>query len=221
MIQAIVFDFDGLIFDTETAEFEAYSELYREHGQELSLKLWAECIGTYPSPFDPYEELQKLVGSPLDIDQLRIQRIAHFERRIGSKTLRPGVLDYLQTAKKLGIRIGLASSSTREWVTGYLRQFEIIDYFECIRTRDDVEKVKPDPALYLQAAACLGVKPENAVAFEDSPKGAQAAERAGLHCVIVPNDTTREFVFGKHDLRLNSMADLPFEELIAQINAQG
>jgi beta-phosphoglucomutase-like phosphatase (HAD superfamily) len=90
-----------------------------------------------------------------------------------------------------------------------------MQYFETIRTADDVEKVKPDPALYLKALADLQVHPSKAIAFEDSPNGALAAQRAGMHCVIVPNSITRELPFGAVDLRIDSMEQMRLSQILA------
>lgn len=94
--------------------------------------------------------------------------------------IREGVKDYLSAAKEMGLKIGLASSSNREWVEGFLTKLQIIDFFDTIKTGDEVEKVKPDPTLYINALEALNVKGSEAVAFEDSANGAKAAIAAGM-----------------------------------------
>jgi HAD superfamily hydrolase (TIGR01509 family) len=217
LIRAVVFDFDGLIIDTETPEYESFQEMYRDHGTELTMDLWGKCIGTDGSAFEPYAHLEQLLGKPIEREAVRKLRRERYKERMREVQPRPGVIDYLEEANRLGLHIGLASSSTREWVTGYLRQYQLIDYFKCIRTRDDVEKVKPDPALYLKALNDLGVQPAEVIAFEDSPNGCLAAKSAGLHCVIVPNDITGLLVFGEHDLRLTSMSSMSLTDVIAKV----
>ncbi|PYI55918.1 HAD family hydrolase [Paenibacillus flagellatus] len=220
MIKAVVFDFDGLILDTETNEFKAYQDVYRHHGAELTLDVWSGVIGTdMLSVFDPYGHLEKLTGKPVDRDLFSRMRRERFQKRMELEQLRPGVVSTLEQAKRLGLSIGLASSSYREWVVGYLTQYGILDFFSCIRTRDYVEKVKPDPALYVQAVECLGVKPDEAIAFEDSANGALAAHRAGLHCVIVPNAVTEGLAFGEHRKRLSTMEGLHLQALIAELSS--
>ena len=217
MIQAIVFDFDGLILDTETAEFGAWQEIYCECGVELSLDLWIQCVGT-DSGFDPYEDLGTRMGKGMDREAISVKSRANYQRLIAKELLRPGVTDYLSAAKQLGLSIGLASSSKREWVTGYLSQFGILDYFDCIKVKEDVAKVKPDPELYIQVVQGLNLQPHNVIAFEDSPNGARAAVAAGLHCVIVPNFVTRTFPFDAYDLRLDSMKEKSLEEVLQRFN---
>ncbi|GGD61980.1 hypothetical protein GCM10010911_19830 [Paenibacillus nasutitermitis] len=136
------------------------------------------------------------------------------------RVLRPGVEDYLNTAKQLGLKVGIASSSHLDWVQRFVDKFEIAGYFSCIRTADFVQKVKPDPELYLQALAVLELRPEEAICFEDSPNGAKAGHAAGLNVVIVPNVMTQGLTFGPHKLRLNSMAEKSLEEVIAIVTSK-
>ncbi|MEF3301658.1 HAD family hydrolase [Paenibacillus sp. GYB003] len=218
MIKALVFDFDGLILDTETNEYHAYAEAYRHHGAELPLERWSKVIGTdMLSVFDPLDDLEQRVGNPVDRERFRAMRRKLFEERMEREQLRPGVVSTLEQARRLGLAIGLASSSSSEWVIGYLEKFAIRDYFSVIRTRDYVAKVKPDPELYVQAVDRLGVLPEEALAFEDSPNGALAARRAGLHCVIVPNSVTESLPFGEHSKRIASMEGLDLSRLLEEL----
>ncbi|MBM7566705.1 HAD-IA family hydrolase [Paenibacillus sacheonensis] len=219
MIKAIIFDFDGLIYDTEVPEYKAFQEIYAEHGHELELGVWGQCIGTYNSAFNPYDHLEACLGRTLDRQELRSRHKAKFDRLMEAETIRPGVESYLATARALGLRVGLASSSSREWVTGHLAKLNVATYFECIRVRDDVRLVKPDPELYVQVIEAFGIAPNEAVAFEDSPNGAKAAKAAGLYCVAVPNGITRELTFGEVDLRLDSMTDMKLEAVISRLSS--
>lgn len=221
MIRAIVFDFDGLILDTESNEFMAYQDMYKHHGAELTLEKWSGVIGTdMLSVFDPYDFLEECIGKPFDREEARKIRRERFLARMKQEQLRPGVVSVLEQASRLGLKIGLASSSYLDWVEGYLNKYGIRHYFSYIRTRDNVEKVKPDPALYRLAAEGLGVRPEEALAFEDSPNGALAAHRAGLHCVIVPNSVTEALAFGAHTKRIVSMEGLDLKRLVEEIENQ-
>jgi HAD superfamily hydrolase (TIGR01509 family) len=132
----------------------------------------------------------------------------------------PGVLDYLEGARRLGLRVGLASSSSCEWVLGHLSRLGLLNYFHEIRASEDVKRTKPDPALYLQVLHGLGVPAEQGVALEDSPNGILAAKRAGLFCVAVPNALTRRLPLDHADLRLESLADLPLESLLVEVEGR-
>ncbi|GAA5344947.1 HAD family hydrolase [Planifilum fimeticola] len=221
MLRAVIFDFDGLILDTESPEYRTFVEMYREHGAELPLQKWARVVGSSDSDFDPYAYLEKCTGKKLDRATLERRRRQRHLDLIKTEEAMPGVREVLMQARSLGWKIGLASSSTRQWVENHLNRLGIRRYFQCIRTKEDVERTKPDPALYRQAVRCLGVVPSEAVALEDSPNGALAAKRAGLRCIVVPNSVTRRLDFGKVDLRLNSLKQLDLEALAEKWDRAG
>lgn len=219
MIKGIIFDFDGLILDTETHHFRILQEMFGEHGTEMPIERWQQEIGTQ-SGFSTFGYLQEQIGREIDQEGLKRELEERFHSTLAEEGARDGVEDYLKRAKELGLKIGLASSSDYEWVSKYLRNLGLFDYFECIKTSDDVEKVKPDPALYLQAARCLGLQPEQCLVFEDSANGALAAKRAGMGCVIVPNAVTHTMDFCEVEHRLDSMADMPLHDLIEHVKSR-
>lgn len=214
MIQAVIFDFDGLILNTEKVEYQVLQGLFREHRAELPLDVWKDCIGTHADFFDPVAYLEEQIENTVDRDGFVSSRRKRVLAELEDETALPGVENYLQTAKALGLKIGLASSSDYQWVSGHLRRLGLLDFFDCIRTSDDVEQVKPDPALYESAAECLGVKPEEAIAFEDSRNGSLAAKRAGMYCVVVPNEVTASMSFEDVDHQMASMAEMELAALI-------
>ncbi|MFB9329826.1 HAD family hydrolase [Paenibacillus aurantiacus] len=221
MIKAVVFDFDGLILDTETCEIESYRQLYAMHGVAFPEEVYLRRIGGRDS-FDPYEDMRSRAAHlHLEHAALKDIRRGLFEERFRSEQARAGVVDYLEEAGRLGLRIGLASSSSQDWVVPLLARLGLREHFECIRTFDYVKRAKPDPELYQLVLAEFGIQPEEAIAFEDSPNGSLAAVRAGMHCVIVPNPTTSgmEFPNGVRR-RLASMADVTLGELIRDIEAE-
>jgi HAD superfamily hydrolase (TIGR01509 family) len=215
LIKALVFDFDGTILDTETQHYNAFQEMYKEHGTDLPLEVWGECIGTH-SDFDPYEYLEKQIKKKLNHDELRVKKTDRALALIREQKPLPGIVDYLEAAKDLGLKIGLASSSSRKWVFEHIERIGLLHYFEVIKTADDVEKVKPDPALYVKAVEALGVKPEEAIAFEDSLNGSAAAKKAGLYCVAIPNPVTKHMQFTDVDHQMETIAELELSALIQQ-----
>lgn len=220
MIKAVVFDFDGTLLDTETSAYEAFCDIYAEHGQTLRLEDWALGIGTHGG-FSPYEDLAAKTGKQIDRDALEARYRALHGERVAGIALRPGVMDRLEEARRLGLRIGLASSSDRAWLEKYTALLGIRDYFEVICSADDVERVKPDPALYLMAVKALGATGEEAIAIEDSMNGLRAAKAAGLFAIVVPNSVTGHMDFTGADLIADSLADVSFEALARERSAGG
>jgi len=216
MIKAIVFDFDGLILDTEGPEFQSWQEIYQAHGCALTLEKWAECIGTADA-FDPYDLLEERLDRPIDRAAIRARHRARQAELMAGQAVLPGVERTIHEAQAMGLKLGIASSSTREWVTGYLDRFGLRGHFSSLKCADDVALTKPDPALYVLSVQALGVAAHEAVALEDSPNGVLAAKRAGLFCVAVPNALTRQLTFDGADVQLNSLADLPLEALLARL----
>lgn len=214
MIKALVFDFDGLIMDTETEEYRVLQEMFQTYKAELPLDVWGQCIGTRQEDFDVIGYLEQQIKQTVDREDFYTHWREKVAFRLEKQQALPGVEGYLQTAKDLGLKVGLATSSSTEWVSNHLRRIGLWDHFDCVRTADDVKRVKPDPELYLAAAECLGVKPEEAIAFEDSVNGSQAAKRAGMYCVIVPNEVTKAMTFGDVDHRMASLAEMELEALI-------
>ena len=213
-IHGLLFDFDGLIVDTEGAAVAAWQELYREHGQELPLDLWVTLIGTIGAPFDPMAHLEELVGRPLDGDVSK--RLQERELALGDlEQLRPGVVEYLEEAQGLGLRTAIVSSSSRWWVDRHLERLEREKHWDAILTADnDPSRAKPTPTLYLEALETLKLEPAHAIAFEDSPNGIRAAKAAKIFTVAVPNPITATLDFEDADLVLESLAELPLPKLL-------
>lgn len=220
MIRAVVFDFDGLILDTEVPEFQTWLEIYQAHGCELALEVWATGLGTSADAFDPCTHLEAQLGRLIDREMIQQQRRRRYHELLGEKSVLPGVREYIAEAKRLGLYLGVASSSSREWVVGHLTDLGLQPSFDCIKCRDDVPQVKPDPALYQAVVETFALRPDQAIALEDSPNGVAAAKRAGLYCVAVPNPLTRQLSLAHADLLLNSLADLSLEQLLAALHAR-
>ncbi len=212
-IKAVIFDFDGTIIDTESLWYKAFKEVLREKYQlDLALEEFAKGIGT--SDGGLYQYIQTQVR--MEINKLEIKQLAHEHYSKHSKTLelREGVEEKLQEAKALGLKIGLASSSDRKWVESYLREFNLLDFFSVMKTKDDVLKVKPDPALYVKTLEELGVEANEALAIEDSLNGAVAAVEAGIKCIVIPNDVTAHLEFPETTIRVESFGKFSFKQFL-------
>ncbi len=219
MLNAIVFDFDGTIIDTEIHDYGCWAEIYQEHGVELPFAEWSGIVGTVNTAFDPHHLLETLTGRSFERAALRARRHQRLRALVEAEALRPGVLALIESAHAAGIALGVASSGTRDWVEGHLTARGLRPYFGAVCTADDVAQVKPDPALYQLALERLGAEPQNAVAIEDSRHGMVAAKRAGIRCIVVPNPMTQEMDFTGVDLLLPSLAEIDLaglQQLVAQ-----
>ena len=218
MIKALIFDFDGLILDTETPEYFSLNEAYQEHGHKLPISTYGRIVGSeYNHEYEPVAHLQELTGKTLDrvsffqkVDRRRIELIEQNE------TL-PGVKALILAGKARNLKLAVASSSPHKWVDGHLKRLDLYDYFDIIRCKDDVAKVKPEPDLFLAAIQGLGVAADEAVIFEDSLNGINAARRAGIRVVAVPNMVTLHTNIQGETLRLNSLDELSLDELINKL----
>jgi HAD superfamily hydrolase (TIGR01509 family) len=218
MIRAIVFDFDGLILDTEEPVYRSWLEVYQAHGEELPFERWVQIVGSTTTGFHPQHHLEERLGRALPKEVL--------DRRIGRRTelvlaqkLLPGVVSHIDQAKGMGLKVGVASSSTAEWVRGHLARLGILEQFDCLRCRDDVANAKPAPDLYVAVLDCLGVAASDAFAIEDSPNGVMAAKRAGLRCVAIPNSITAKLDLSGADVLLRSLAEITLADLLKKIEA--
>lgn len=221
MIRALIFDFDGLILDTETPEYASWQEVYQAQGHDLPIWLWAQDVGCGhdADKFAPYVHLEGLLGGAMDRDGVRAARRDRYAALVQAEVVRPGVADYLREARARGLKIGCASSSDCAWVSGHLRRLGLWAFFDALRCADDVVRIKPDPELYNAVLDALGVGAGEAVALEDSPNGVRAARAAGVFCVVVPNPLTRRLPLGHADKRVDSLADLPLGQLLEAVAA--
>jgi beta-phosphoglucomutase-like phosphatase (HAD superfamily) len=217
-IRGLLFDFDGLLVDTESPSRLVWEELYREHGFELPHDRWATNIGTLDEPFDPLDHLEELLGGALDREALTQRRHAREIELISLEQLRPGVDDYLSEAERRDFATAIVSSSSVEWIGPILERLERGHGWDAIvAANGDASRAKPRPTLYLDALAALGLEPHEAIAFEDSPNGVRAAKAAEIYCVAVPNPITATLGFENADLVLESFADLPLAELLKRV----
>ena len=218
MIRAIIFDFDGLILETEGPAYRSWEEVYQRFGMALPFSTWSTIIGTSHGKFDPRLELEKQVKSEVDWEAVEAGRQAREYALIEGLETQPGVKGYLEDARRLGLKTGVASSSSGKWVRGHLTRLGLMDFFACICASDDVQHTKPDPELYRCVLRGLEVKAEEAIALEDSPNGIHAAKLAGIYCVAVPNLLTSQLNLEQADFRLDSLDEMPLEQLLSQVD---
>ena len=166
--------------------------------------------------FDPVDHLQGLVGRFGDEKAVRAQVETRYRELVEAQPVLPGVADRIAEAQRLGLRLGVASSSRRPWVDGHLARLGLRDAFTCLACRGDPPGLrgKPNPDTYEAAVACLGVSPAGTLAIEDSPHGIRAAKAAGLHCLAVPNGLTSHLDLSEADVTAVSLAEVSLEDFL-------
>lgn len=219
MIKALVLDFDGLILDTETPFRESWQEIYAEHGLTVPPEAWAGLLGSSSDPPEAYELLEEHLARSVDRKEIHARRLARELELLETEPVMPGVRELIEEAKSLGLRLAIASSSERDWVVGHLTRLGLLEFFDAIVCSDDVERTKPAPDLYEKALEALGVRPEEAIAFEDSHHGVAAAKAAGIFTVAVPNEVTRHLGNPNADLIVDSIDQMPLSRYIAAASA--
>ena len=214
-IEAVVFDFDGLILDTEGPVFTAWQEEFEAHGcPPLTLEEWAAEIGT-AGGLDLVDLIRTRATRPFDEAAMHDRRRVRRDVLLAGETTRPGVEAWLDEADALGLTLAIASSSPIEWVEEHLARLGLRSRFACVSCYSDGVAAKPAPDTYLAACVALGVAPAAALALEDSPHGVAAAKAAGLRCVAVPNAITAGLDLSGADLFLSSLADASLRAVIA------
>lgn len=215
--RAIIFDFDGLIVDTEQPIYDAYRAVFREAGVPLTLEVWAGVIGGTGHRDALFDYLEARLGRGVDREAMRGEARARSSRITDSAPAQPGAPELIAQAKEAGLALAVASSSSRLWVSGHLDRLGLLPAFDVLCSRDDVERTKPHPDLYLLALERLGVEAGEAFAIEDSPNGVTAAKSAGLRCVAAPNALTAQMPLDHADLRLPSLAGVSLQEIAAAL----
>jgi HAD superfamily hydrolase (TIGR01509 family) len=215
MLKALIFDFDGVILDTETPEVLVWQSIYKDHGFELPVDEWQKTIGGYGiSNFDAAEHLSLLSQGRLDPGSSRARYRKEADKIIHASSILPGVINMIEQAKENGLQVAIGSSSPHSWVDTHAKRLGIFDHFDHIICQEDVPlgRTKPNPDIFLKALDQLNVKKDAAVVFEDSPNGVTAARRAEIFVVAVPNPLTIKLgVSG--DLTIPSLAELSLHQL--------
>jgi putative hydrolase of the HAD superfamily len=209
MLQGLIFDFDGVILDTETPYIEAWVDLHVEHGLTADRARAHAVVGHVDVPFDPWESF------PGSIDRGHLNSEQHrrkWERLLRQPVL-PGVRELIDAAKAAGLKVGVASNSSHSWVDDHLHRLGLFYLFDTIRCREDVRRGKPFPDVYQLVVRTWGLDARTCAAFEDSPPGSEAARAAGLFCVVVPNACTAAFDFPHAHHVLPTLAGVPLEKL--------
>lgn len=213
-VKAFIFDFDGLILDTELPNLQAWQMIYRSYGFEVPLEKYALYIGTDDHAFNPLTHLHQLAGNGFDPIRVAEKQYALFLELLASSRIMPGVMEYINFAHETGIKTAVASSSSSSWVNGHLDRLNMRTHFDSVVTAGDLIPHKPNPGVYLGALDELGITAEEAIAFEDSANGVKSARQAGVYCVAIPNSVTISMDFHESNLQIPSFLTIEPAEII-------
>lgn len=206
---AIVFDKDGVLADSEAINLRSAFEIFAAHGHALEATDEPLIVGRHPVDYVP--ELAERLG----IEPARQRRIIDEQDVVYTRLWREqgrlfdGARSALEAARRVGVGVGLATSSTRREVEEFLERFGLSEFFDVTLTLDDVERAKPDPEIYLSSARELGVEPSRMVVIEDSAPGVRAAKSAGAVCVAVRSHHVPAERIAAADMHIDSIARLP------------
>ena len=207
-LRALLFDFDGLMVDTEWPIYQAWCQTFRDYGQPLSLETFNQCIGTNFDTWSPKTHLEELTGTRIDWDPLDCARQSSIDKNLEGAPAMPGIPESVHAGRKSGLKLGVVSSSSHRWVDGWLQRIGLLDQFDLTVCRDDAPRIKPAPDLYLEAARQLELNPGSCLVVEDSVNGIKAAKAAGMPTVAIPNRVTACCDFSLADHVLSSASDL-------------
>lgn len=219
-VKGFIFDFDGLIIDTESADLYSWQDTYAEFRLDFPIYHWIENLGRDPEVFDVHQHFASVAPKGVNLAEVYDRRRANKLTRVSQTELLPGVLQTLDYAQNNNLRIGMASSSPSSWVLPHLQRLGIDHRFEVVFTKDDVAHTKPSPELYIKALKALGLQPDEAIVFEDSPNGILAAKSAGIYCVAVRTAYTSYLDVSQADHLVDSLESTKLENILMQVNTR-
>lgn len=187
---AVLFDFDGVLVDTEWAIYDAWHRTFHRHGHSLPLEVYTQCIGSDFETWSPKVHLEELTGQAFDWHDLDTKRQEEIMRDLADAGPMPGVVDLLEKLKATGVQLAVVSSSSHHWVDGWLERLDLTKYFDAVVCRGDAPRIKPAPDLYQRAAEIFNRAPMECLVIEDSLNGVKAALAAAMPVWAVPNRVT-------------------------------
>ncbi len=218
MLRHLIFDFDGLIVDTETAIYQAWQELFDSQGHDLPLSTYVQCVGSTFHSYDPMADLECRVGRKIEWAPLLARKDERIRQLHLEMDALPGIRDLLEQAQEAGVQCAVASSSEPTWVIPWLERLNLRTYFRHICCRDGVLQAKPAPDLFLAAMNRLQVGPDESLVLEDSANGLKAAVAAKVPCLIIPNQVTQHSDFSQAAAVLPTLAGISLHHLWEKVD---
>jgi HAD superfamily hydrolase (TIGR01509 family) len=214
LLASVIFDFDGVILDSETPEYESHKQVFEMFGVPLSLDEYLRQVGLYHVDHETqwFARLRELSPAPPDRATFDAERTRIFNALVPREPMR-GILDLLDALTDAGVPMAIASTSTSRWVVPASERLGVRARFAAVVTGDDVRRRKPAPDVYLEAARRLGVEPARSIAVEDSAPGITSARAAGMKTVAIPHWLTEGHDLSAADLRVAHAGELTLDRL--------
>jgi putative hydrolase of the HAD superfamily len=204
---AVLFDFDGVLVDTEWAIYQSWKRVFEAHGQHLPLEIYTRCIGSDFATWSPKTHLEELTGLAFDWHDLDARRQVEILKELTHEGPMHGAILALEALNAAGIPAAVVSSSSHHWVDGWLEKLGLTRHFQAIVCRGDAPRIKPAPDLFLEAAKRLDLPPNACLVIEDSLNGLKAAKAAGMAVWVVPNRVTECLDFSPAERVFRSLAE--------------
>ena len=219
-LAAVIFDFDGIVLDSETPEYESHRRIYRRCGVTLTVEEWCGVIGTWSEGHDErwFAQLCARSADAPGRDAYFAERRRIFEEIVPADPM-PGIHDLLTALRGAAIPAAIASSAPARWVVGAVERLGIRPLLAAVVTGDEVGQRKPAPDVYLEAARRLGVEPERSIAIEDSGPGIAAARAAGMKAIAIPHWLTASHDLSGADLTVAHAGELTLDRLNALLRS--
>ena len=204
--KAVLFDFDGVLLDTEWPIYLSWKRLFEREGFDLAPEIYVKCIGSDFDTWSPEKYLEELSEKTFDWESENASRQVEILRDLEGAPPMPGATEIIQslTDKKTAV----VSSSSHSWVDNWLEKLQLISHFDTVVCRGDAPKIKPAPDLYLEAAKRFDLAPAECLVIEDSMNGMIAAHTAGMKVLAVPNRLTAVLDFSNADWQEPSLTKL-------------
>ena len=215
MLKAIIMDFDGVIVDTEVAWYDIFQEWFQKNYQyDLSVEDFLICVGSDSTAL--FAKLEKILGVNIDKKSFSEETVGEFVRKTCNLPPKLGVEQFIYSVKQAGLKLALATSSKDPKARVHLTRLDLIRYFDVIVTADIVEKIKPEPDLFLKVLELLNVDSTEALIIEDSLNGLIAGQNANINVLLVPNDVTKYSNFDNYFGIVKSLEEVNINTLKAR-----
>jgi putative hydrolase of the HAD superfamily len=213
--KAVLFDFDGVILDTEWPIYQTWLKLFQSEGQDLPIETYVQCIGSDFDTWSPEKHLEDLTGKNYNWDEINPPRQVEIRAALENPIALPGVRELFEHLYELEIPILVVSSSSHDWVDNWLEKMHLMDMVQTTVCRGDAPRIKPAPDLYLEAVRQVEVAAEDCLVIEDSLNGTKAGFAAGCQTLVVPSRLTSCLDFSIADNVIASLKELlPAEKVI-------